>query len=346
MTLTSDNRHTAEAEAVEGAHAQPAPNPPKPPRPPKPPKPPRLPKGQRPPQPPRRMPKPQQPLRPLSPREQAVRGALLVLSALLLTLALNVTVVGHVRHLVAQQQLSDTFRSQAAEGIAPVSEGDFNDVLLPDGAPVGIIDIPKLGVHEVIVEGTDSEATQMGPGHRRDTSLPGQAGVSVIMGRAAGYGGPFGRIQELAPGDEFTITTGQGEHTFEVIGLRYAGDPSPPRLRAGESRVILTTARGVPYAPSGIARVDAELTSETQPAGVRQTRLATLPPAHSELRGDTSMVWALVFALQFLVAVEIAAVWAYRNVGTRRTWIVFAPLTLLAGLWVTGEIVRLLPNLM
>ena len=58
------------------------------------------------------------------------------------------------------------------------------------------------------------------------------------------------------------------------------------------------------------------------------------------------MAWALVFALQFLVLVEVAAVWAFRNVGPRRTWIVFVPLTMFASLWVTGEIVRLLPNLL
>lgn len=346
MSLTrSDLRAEREADQTSETMVLPTP-PPRAPKPPKPPRPPRVPRGERPPQPPRRMPKPVRELPPLTPQTQTIRGLLLVLSAILLALALSVVVVGPIRHLVSQQQLSDTFRDQLEQGTAPVSEGDYNGVLLPDGAPVGIIDIPRLGVHEVIVEGTDAEATQMGPGHRRDTSLPGQMGESVIMGRAAGYGGPFARIQELAPGDEFTITTGQGEHTYEVIGLRYAGDPSPPLLQAGESRVILTTARGVPYVPSGIARVDAQLTSETQPRGQRLTNFLTLPQADREMRGDTSMVWALVFALQFLVVVEVAAVWAYRRVGPRRTWIVFIPLTLFAGLWVTGEVVRLLPNLL
>jgi LPXTG-site transpeptidase (sortase) family protein len=292
------------------------------------------------------MPKPQRALPPLTPQTKLLRRLLVVLSALLLSIVLGLVVVGPIRHLVAQQQLSDTFRAQLEEGTAPVSEGDYKGELLPDGAPVAIIDIPRLGVHEVVVEGTDSEATQMGPGHRRDTSLPGQVGESVIMGRAAGYGGPFARIQELAPGDEFTIITGQGEHTFEVIGLRYAGDPAPPRLTAGQSRVILTTARGVPFVPAGIARVDAQLVSDAQPRGQRLTNFLTLPQADREMRGDSTMAWALVFALQLLIVVEIAAVWAYRTVGPRRTWIVFAPLTLFAGLWVTGEIVRLLPNLL
>ena len=69
---------------------------------------------------------------------------------------------------------------------------------------------------------------------------------------------------------------------------------------------------------------------------MRLTNFVTLPESDRELSGDTSMVWALVFALQFLVLVEAAAVWAYRNVGPRRTWIVFVPLTVLASLWVTG----------
>lgn len=345
MTLTDTDARIGSID-VSGARGGAAPRRSSSPQPPRPPKPPKLPRAQRPPKPPRRPPKQTRELPPLTPPMTFLRGGLIVLSALLIALALNLMIVGQVRHLVAQQQLSDSFREQLQEGTAPVSEGDVENVLLPDGAPVGIIDIPRLGIREVIVEGTDSGTTQLGPGHRRDTSLPGQAGESVIMGRAAGYGGPFGRIQELAPGDEFTIITGQGEHRFEVIGLRYAGDPSPPRLRAGESRVILTTARGVPYAPTGIARVDAQLVSETQPAGVRQTRFATLPASHAAMAGDTSMAWALVFALQFLVLVEVVAVWAYRRVGPRRTWVVFVPLTMLASLWVTGEIVRILPNLL
>lgn len=269
-----------------------------------------------------------------------------MVSALMLAFLLNVTVVGHVQHLAAQQNLGDALRLELAEGQAPVSEGDVDNVLLRDGAPVAVLDIPSIGVHEVVVEGTDAGTLRSGPGHRRDTVLAGQAGVSVVMGRAAAFGGPFSRIQELAPGTTFTVITGQGEHTYEVIGVRYAGDPAPPRLTAGESRLILATARGLPYAPTGVARVDARLTSEAQPSGARQTLFATLPVSDSELATDTSTVWALVFALQFLVVVELAAVWSFRRIGARQTWIVFVPVAVLAGLFVTDHVVRLLPNLL
>ena len=193
----------------------------------------------RPPVPPRmpRRPPPSAKVRtPLTPRERIIRTALTIVAALLLGFGANTLVLGHLQHLVAQQQLSNEFREELAEGIAPVSEGNFDNVLLPDGVPVGLIEIPSIGVKEIIVEGTSSTVTKSGPGHRRDTVLPGQVGTSIVMGRAAAYGGPFARIQELAPGEKFTILTGQGQQTFEVIGVRYAGDPTPPAPATGMSR--------------------------------------------------------------------------------------------------------------
>ncbi len=109
------------------------------------------------------MPQPTRPLAPFTAREQAIRGALTVLAALLLALSLNVMVVGQLRHLVAQQQLSDMFLDQLAKGTAPVSEGDVDDVLLADGAPVGIIEIPRLGIREVIVEAPTPEPRSWAP---------------------------------------------------------------------------------------------------------------------------------------------------------------------------------------
>jgi hypothetical protein len=269
----------------------------------------------------------------------------MVLAALLLLLALNVTVFSQLQHAVAQQQLGNEFREELAAGTGPVSEGDFDDVLLPDGVPVAQLSIPELGVREFVVEGTSSASTQKGPGHRRDTVLPGQVGVSVIMGRASAYGGPFADLQELVPGVKFTVLTGQGRSTFSVIGVRYAGDPTPAYV-PGQSRLILETARGPWFSPTGVAYVDAELVGSPKPAGARQTTAISLPPEDHAMATDTTTVWALVFAAQFLIVVEIAAVWAYRRVGARKTWIVFLPLTLLAGLFVANQVTVLLPNLL
>lgn len=299
-----------------------------------------------PPRPPRRLPRMMLTLAPLTPSQLLTQSISAIVGALLLGFVLNLLVLSHVQHYVAQQQVGNSFREQLAAGTAPVSEGDFNDVLLADGAPVAVIQIPEIGLNEVIVEGTAGVQLMSGPGHRRDSVLPGQLGVSVIMGRAAAYGGPFSRIQELAPGDRFTVITGQGKLTFTVIGVRYAGDLAPPPPGEGESRLVLETARGGPYVPVGIAKVDAQLVGEAETPGARMTTASTLPLEQKSFATDTRTVWALAFALQFFVVAELAAVWTYRNIGAQKMWIVFLPVLLLAGILVADQINRLLPNLM
>lgn len=269
-----------------------------------------------------------------------------MLALLLLGFVLNVTVLSHLQHTVTQQQLRATFAEQLAAGTAPVSEGTFEDVLLSDGDPVARLEIPAIGLDEIVVEGTSSGALKAGPGHRRDTMLPGQAGVSVLLGRGSAYGAPFARIQELAPGETFSVVTGQGEHIYEVIGVRYAGDLAPPPIRVGESRLILVTTRGVPFMPTGLARVDARLITDLQSPGLRDTTYRSLPVEHRELAGDARTAWALVFALQFLVVAEVAAVYCLRRVGAAKTWAVFAPVLLLAGIFVADQATILLPNLL
>lgn len=300
----------------------------------------------RPPRPPRRPPRRRPEYAPLSPVQVFIRGMLVSISLLIVVFLGNVLLFSHISHFASQQQLRDTFRAQLEAGTAPVSEGDFEDHLLDNGAPVALLSIPQLGIDEVVSEGTTSGVLMKGPGHRRDTVLPGQAGVSVIMGRTAAYGGPFGRIQTLQPGEQFTVRTGQGEQTFEVLGVRYAGDPTPPAPVRGESRLILMAARGAPYLPSGVVYVDAKTTGAAQATGARQTTSMSLPAEAKAMATDKTTVWALVFALQFLVVAEFVAVWAYRRVGWQKTWIVFAPVLLLASVFVSHQLILLLPNLL
>ncbi len=299
-----------------------------------------------PPRPPRRLPQSMIARAPLSPAQLLTQSISAIVAALLFGFVLNLLVLSHVQHFVAQQQIGNSFREQLAAGTAPVSEGDFAGVLLADGAPVAVLQIPEIGVNEVVVEGTAGVQLMSGPGHKRDSVLPGQVGVSVIMARAAAYGGPFSRIQELAPGDRFTVVTGQGKQTFAVIGVRYAGDLAPPPPGDGVGRLVLETARGGPYVPVGIAKVDAQLVGQAEPAGARMTTAGTLPLEQKSLATDTRTIWALAFALQFFVVAELAAVWTYRKIGAQKMWIVFLPVLLLAGILVADQVNRLLPNLL
>ena len=195
-------------------------------------------------------------------------AALCVLAALLLGFAANLTIVGHLQHSRDQQTAYDEFRRQLALGIAPVGQQTYDGKLLEPGAPVALLRIPVLGLKEVVGESTTSGVLMSGPGHRRDTPLPGQAGTSVIMGRQWGYGSPFNDLHQLPVGTEIRVTTGQGTATYEVSAIRREGDPLPPVLKEDEGRLTLITADGGPYTPSGTdpRRRDADQRRTAQPA--------------------------------------------------------------------------------
>ncbi|MEV7319079.1 class E sortase [Streptomyces sp. NPDC093970] len=273
-------------------------------------------------------------------------AALCVLAALLLGFAANLTIVGHLQHARDQQTAYDEFRRQLAVGIAPVGQQTFDGKMLEPGAPVALLRIPALGLKEVVAEGTASGVLMSGPGHRRDTPLPGQAGTSVIMGRQWGYGSPFNKLHELPVGTPIRVTTGQGTATYEVTAVRREGDPLPPVLKENEGRLTLITAEGGPYTPSGTIRVDATLTSDVQPAPPRPLSLGWIDDSEQAL-GTEGAAWLPVFLWsQGLLLAALLTVAAYRVWGRWQTWIVAVPVLAAFGLAVSGAATRLLPNLL
>ena len=261
-------------------------------------------------------------------------------------LALFMVVLTPLIHSVNQRNLRDVFKEQLANAVAPTGEADFNKVILTQGAPVAVIQIPKLALDEVVVEGTDSGTLTLGVGHRRDTVLPGQQGVSMLMGRGSAYGAPFAGLQSLQPGDLIKVITGQGVQKFSVIGVRYSGDFSLPAVMPGESRLTLLTSRGVAFYPTGVLRLDAKLISPIQPAGPRVSTLFSVPMEDRELGFDYRYSWALVFSLQFLLASVLLYLWSRNRFDNRRAYLVFAPPILLAVFLVMDQIVKFLPNLL
>ena len=127
----------------------------------------------------------------------------------------------------SQELLYREFRVAVASATASIGP------TTPVGDPVATLRIPRIGVFQVVVEGTASGDTLAGPGHLRKTVLPGQAGTSVVFGRAATYGAPFRDLGKLRPGDDIDVVMAQGEVHFKVVNVRRAGDPYSQPLPAG-----------------------------------------------------------------------------------------------------------------
>ncbi|MCX4729937.1 sortase [Streptomyces sp. NBC_01363] len=275
-------------------------------------------------------------------------AALCVLAAVLLGFAADLTVVGHLQHARDQQTGYAELRRQLALGTAPVGQRTYDDKPLSPGAPVALLRIPALGLREVVGEGTTSGVLMSGPGHRRDTPMPGQAGTSVIMGRQWGYGSPFNGLSKLPAGSRIEVTTGQGKAVYTVSAVRRSGDrlPAPAGARG---RLTLMTASGSPYTPAGVLYVDAELTTPVQPSPPRYVRLGWIGPAEEALGGESGEggAWLAVFLRsQALLAAALLAVWLHRVWGSWQTWITAGPVLAALGLAVATAVTRLLPNLL
>lgn len=262
-----------------------------------------------------------------------------LLCAWLLAYALGVSALQEGR---SQQQLYGQLRDELSQGNTPIG-GDGIAV----GTPVALLEVPSIHLRQVVVEGTSAGTLRAGPGHRRNTVLPGQPGTAVIYGRSATFGAPFRAITALKPGDTVTVTTGQGPFTYEVSAVRRANDPLPVPPQRGGSRLTLATAEGdgwrAGWAPDHVVYVDATLKGDSQlgPPG----RPSTVATAEQAMQSDPDAFVPLVLWLQLLASAAAAVVVARLRWGGAQAWFVGVPV-ILACLWgFAGSMAQLLPNL-
>lgn len=272
--------------------------------------------------------------------------AWLLLSTLLIGFVGHVTIMGALQHGRSQHVLYQQLRTQLALATTPTGQLDFNGDLVANGTPVALISIDRLGIAEVVVQGTTPTDLMAGPGHRRDTVMPGQEGTSVIMGRQATYGGPFGRIAALVNGDVIEVTTGQGVARYKVFGVRQEGDLLPVTLEEGEGRLELITADGVPLSPSGAIHVDARLTSDPEMTPSPSFTSAVLDPSEEAMGLDSSGWFELLFWFQWLVVAVVALRWVRSKWGMWQTWVIGLPIVISLGAFTAGATMNLLPNLL
>ncbi len=283
---------------------------------------------------------------PLGYRLQFVRAALVLMFVLTATLLLQLVLISALQHRAAQGRAYDEFRGRLAAGTVPIGPTDDKLHEIANGTAIAYLEIPSIGVKEVVGQATTPGVLFDGPGHRRDTPFPGQVGSSILFGRRAAFGGPFSDIDQLKPADRITITTGQGSFEFSVLDVRSEGDPAPAAPAAGAARVVLVTASGSAFLPSGVLRVDADLVGTPVVGASPVVDAAGLPGPERIMAGDGRTLWALAMWLQLLIALSVASVWTWHRWGRAQTWVVFIPPLVLVGLAASGEAARLLPNLL
>ena len=134
-----------------------------------------------------------------------------------------------IREAQAQNRLEDEFEVVLDQAGAPDDAPTEIVTAAPiaavaEGEATAVIEIPRIGLERVVVEGVSVSDLKKGPGHYPETPLPGQEGNAAIAGHRTTYGAPFNRIDELAPGDEVFVQTVQGRFRYVVRATDDTGE--------------------------------------------------------------------------------------------------------------------------
>lgn len=87
------------------------------------------------------------------------------------------------------------------------------------GRPLGRIEIPRIGLKAVFVQGTRwGPDLSKGPGHYAQTSLPGVGRTMAIAGHRTTFGAPFRHLDSLKAGDRVRLQLPYATFHYRVFG--------------------------------------------------------------------------------------------------------------------------------
>ena len=201
---------------------------------------------------------------------------LTLLALLILGFVSYLYVLSGVQEARSQTELYARHAGRARPGIAPTGPVIPGHPVTPaslaarPGDPIALLDVPAIRLSNVvIVEGTSPENLTLGPGHLRDTPLPGQGGISVVFGRRATFGAPFGDVPRLRKGDLITTITSQGPARYQVIAVSDSSKPVPFSEIPNQLLLVTADSRS---APAHYIEVEAKLLNVR-----RRTRAPAVP---------------------------------------------------------------------
>lgn len=261
----------------------------------------------------------------LSPRK-VVLAALCVL----LVLGLWEALVSQVMHSQRQQHLAADFGAKRASA--------------SDGQAIAVLQIPTIGLNEVVSELATLRNLRGGPVHLSTSVRPGDLGTSVIFGKSSRYGAPFRRLDALKIGDLVAAQArASTSTTFKVTEIKRHVKTADAVITSDPSRRSLTLVTS----ENGLLDDDLVVVTATAQADVPSPDAASLgePASYSLVMDRGSLLFGRPMLFAYLCAVLAFFVMAYLRPRYRRLSVIVAcaPVVVASCALVLLELDRLLP---
>jgi sortase A len=101
---------------------------------------------------------------------------------------------------------------------------------LSEGGLIGKLEIPRIGISVMVLQGVEEDTLHLGAGHVPGTPLPGREGNSVIAGHRDTF---FRKLQGIQGGDRIQFSTVRGTSEYVVESTEIV---EPDDTRVMESR--------------------------------------------------------------------------------------------------------------
>jgi sortase A len=108
---------------------------------------------------------------------------------------------------------------------------------------IGRIDIQRLGLSVIVVEGITSKALRRAAGHISGTALPGQPGNVGISAHRDTF---FRPLRNIKQNDVITLTTLLGEYRYRVVSTKIVG-PNDVAVLEPSGQEVLTLVTCYPF---------------------------------------------------------------------------------------------------
>ena len=139
---------------------------------------------------------------------------------------------------VERARFDSLLKDQATRLTAPT-------VLPPSvsGDLIGSIDISRIGLSAIVVEGTNRTSLRRAVGHIEGTAVPGQSGNVGIAGHRDTF---FRPLRDVRENDIITLTTLAGEYRYRVVFTKVVG-PNEVTVLDPSGSEILTLVTCYPF---------------------------------------------------------------------------------------------------
>jgi sortase A len=129
-----------------------------------------------------------------------------------------------------RQQLEHVLATRIAfpippKPLPPVVKGDL----------IGLIQVPRLGLSVIVIEGDSAAILRRAAGHIPGTAQPGEPGNVAISGHRDTF---FQPLQNIRTNDVITLTTPLGEYSYRVVSTKVVSPYDVAVLSASRSQIL------------------------------------------------------------------------------------------------------------